>query len=124
MKRIIAAVAAVTAFIGVSAQNTRLLTADKHNEYGLVYTLPVTALRIEVTALRTVREAGPYWQYAKKYMGTDKVVREDSEQWQVKDVKVTPYGVADTERQYLMQLKPGALTYICCLLYTSDAADD
>ncbi len=113
MKRIIAAVAAVTAFTGVSAQNTRLLTADKHNEYGLVYTLPVTALRIEVTALRTVREAGPYWQYAKKYMGTDKVVREDSEQWQVKDVKVTPYGVADTGRQYLMQLKPGALTYIC-----------
>lgn len=37
-----------------SAQQTRLLTADKHNEYGLVYSLPITVLDIEVSAQRTV----------------------------------------------------------------------
>ena len=26
---------------GSSAQQTKILTADKHNEYGLVYTLPI-----------------------------------------------------------------------------------
>lgn len=95
-----------------TAQQTKILTADKHNEYGLVYTLPTTALDIEVTAERTVQKAGKYWQYAKRYIGTDKVVREDSESWKVVSVKVTPYGVPNTETQYLMQLKPGALTSI------------
>lgn len=95
------------------AQQTKILTADRHNEYGLVYTLPVTALRIDVTAQRTVRTAGPYFQYAKKYIGTDKVIKEDSESWVITDVKIYPYGVPDTENRYLMQLKSGAMTYIC-----------
>ncbi len=106
-------VAALAFFASAPAQQTRTLTADKHNEYGLVYSLPVTELRIEVTATKTVRKAGPYWKYAKKYIGTDKVVRDDGEEWTIDRVSVTPYGVADPESRWLMQLKPGATTYIC-----------
>lgn len=95
------------------AQQTKLLTADKHNEYGLVYTLPVTALEIEVTAERTVKKVGPYYQYAKKFIGTDKVIKEDSESWTITGVRVSPYGVPDNDNRYLMQLKSGAVTYIC-----------
>lgn len=94
------------------AQQTRLLTADKHNEYGLVYSLPVTALKIKVTAERTQRKAGSYFQYAKKFIGTDRVVKEDSEEWRITSVEVMTYGVPDSENQYLMQLKPGATTFI------------
>lgn len=112
MNKITTCVLLTAAVFGASAQQTRILTADKHNEYGLVYTLPNTALSIEVTAQRTLELAGPYWQYAKKYMGTDNVIREDAEKWEILRIKVTPYGVADRETQYLMQLKPGAMTYI------------
>ncbi len=108
---------AVAAILGcgnlVDAQQTKMLTADKHNEYGLVYTLPNTMLDIEITATRTVNKAGKYFQYAKKYLGTDNVIKSDSENWTITGVKVTPYGVPDEEEQYLMQLKPGALTSIC-----------
>lgn len=95
-----------------AAQQTRLLTADRHNEYGLVYTLPLTALRVEVTATRVERKAGPYYQYAKKYIGTDRVITEDADVWSITDVRVTPYGVPDPDNRYLMQLKPGAVTYM------------
>ena len=30
----------IAAPVSVEAQQTKILTADKHNEYGLVYTLP------------------------------------------------------------------------------------
>lgn len=100
------------AIFPASAQQTKILTAEKHNEYGLIYTLPVTALDVEVTAVREVRKAGPYYQYAKKYVGTDKVVKEDAELWTVESVKVRPYGIPDPEARYLMQLKPGATTFI------------
>lgn len=111
---ILSAIIAASALIPATAeaQQTKILTADKHNEYGLVYTLPTTALRIEVTATREIRKAGPYFQYAKKYVGTDKVIKEDSESWTINSVKVTPYGIPDPDRRYLMQLKSGATSYI------------
>lgn len=39
------------------AQETKRLTAEKHNEYGLIYSLPQTHLDIEVVA--TKRHAKP-----------------------------------------------------------------
>lgn len=111
--RTVLALAALAAFWSpVSAQQTKILTADKHNEYGLVYTLPVTALDIEVTAVREVRQGGPFYKYAKKYVGTSTVIAEDSESWTLESVKVRPYGVADPKNRYLMQLKPGSAAFI------------
>lgn len=113
LKRLAAVTLALAGMLfPVEAQQTKLLTADKHNEYGLVYTLPLTALEIEVTARRTVSKAGPYWQYAGKFIGTDDVVKNDSESWMITSVSVRPYGVPDEENRYLMQVKPGATTYI------------
>lgn len=93
-------------------QSTKVLTAEKSNEYGLVYSLPTTALEVEVTACHQVAKKGPFYPYAKKSIGTDKAIAEDYEKWEITDIKVTPYGVPDSETQYLMQLKPGALTSI------------
>lgn len=98
--------------VSTSAQQTKILTAEKHNEYGLVYTLPLTALQIEVTATREIRKAGPYYQYAKKYVGTDVVIKDNAEVWTIESVRVQPYGVPNQEARYLMQLKPGSTTYI------------
>ena len=58
----------------VEAQTTQKFTAAKHNEYGLVYSLPVTHVRIMVEAEKTVSKAGPFYKYAKKYLGIDNVV--------------------------------------------------
>lgn len=96
----------------INAQQTKILTADKHNEYGLIYSLPSTALNIRVTAVEETRKAGPFYPYAKKYAGTAEAVAEDSKEWRIESVTVTPYGVPDPEERYLMQLKPGALTII------------
>lgn len=94
------------------AQQTKVLTADKHNEYGLVYMLPTTGLEVTVTATHEKRQAGPYWQYAKKYTGSDRVIKEDADIWTIDKVSVRPFGVADQKKKYLMQLKPGATTFI------------
>lgn len=112
LKYFMAGIAAIASLFPVSAQQTKILTAEKHNEYGLIYTLPVTALDVEVTAVKETCKAGPYYQYAKKYVGTDKVVKEDAEVWTIKSVKVRPYGIPDPDARYLMQLKPGATTFI------------
>lgn len=90
------------------AQATRSLTADKTNDYGIVYSLPKTGLEITASATVTMTKAGPFYQYAAKFIGTDKVVREDGVKWTLGEVNLRPYGVADPEESYVMQLKPGA----------------
>lgn len=112
MKKTISALALLlTASLGWG-QATKVLTAEKSNDYGLVYSLPTTALEVEVTATHQVAKKGPYYLYAKKSIGTDKAVAEDYEKWQITNVTVRPYGVTDSSTQYLMQLRPGALTSI------------
>lgn len=111
MRKIIFMLACLVASSAM-AQSTKVLTAEKSNDYGLVYSLPTTALEVEVTASHQVGKKGPYYLYAKKSIGTDKAIAEDFEKWEILDVKVRPYGVSDSGTQYLMQLRPGALTSI------------
>lgn len=96
----------------MNAQQTKILTAEKHNEYGLVYTLPITAFKIDVVAVKETKKAGPFFKYAKKFAGDSKVIMEDSENWIIESVHVFPYGIPDDENRYLMQLKSGATTFI------------
>lgn len=110
-KTMTAMVCLLTALSGWS-QATKVLTAEKSNEYGLVYSLPTTALEVEVTATHEVGKKGPFYLYAKKSIGAEKAVAEDYEKWQITEIKVRPYGVPDASTQYLMQLRPGALTSI------------
>ncbi len=94
------------------AQRTQKFTADKNNEYGLTYELPTTKVRIYATALKTVKKAGPFWKYAKKYLGTTDVVTADSQTWTLTGVSLVSYGVPDPSQQYLMQFKSGQAPFI------------
>lgn len=98
--------------VSVNAQTTQKLSAAKHNDYGIVYSLPITHLTVEVEALQTVKKAGPYYNYAKKYLGTDDVVTEDSQTWELKGVKMYSYGVPDKSNEYLMQFKSGTTPFL------------
>ena len=112
MKKLLLSALIVSSALPVMAQQTKLLTAEKHNEYGLVYTLPKTAFEIEVVTVKETKVAGPFYQYAKKVISDSKVIAEDEVNWTIEEIRVKPYGIPDTENQYLMQLKPGALTYL------------
>ena len=111
MKKWILSICALVVFCA-SAQETQKLTAGKHNEYGLIYSLPTTALDIEVVATKTIRKAGPYYKYAEKYMGVKGAITENSESWELTAVKVYPFGIPNKEEQYLIQCKVGTTPFI------------
>lgn len=96
----------------IMAQQTKLLTAEKHNEYGLVYTLPSTAFEIQVVAVKEIKKAGDFSKYSKIFTADKDAIQEDSKTWTIETVRVTPYGVPNLENIYLMQLKAGATTFI------------
>lgn len=95
-----------------TAQSTQKFTAAKHNEYGLVYSLPITHIKITAEAEKTVCKAGPFYKYAKKYLGVNDIVTKDSETWVLKSVDMTAYGVPDPDNKYLMQFKSGSSPFL------------
>lgn len=112
MKRLIAITSAiVVASSAMMAQNTTKLTADKSNEYGIIFSLPVTHLKIEVLAKKTVYKAGPYYKYAQKYLGVSDVITKDSQKWDISEVYVTPFGMPDSTK-YLMKFKSGSAPFL------------
>ncbi len=89
----------------VSAQNTVKLSTAKANDYGIVYSLPRTHLDIQILAKRTTRKAGPFCQYAKKYLSTDDAIMEDNQDIEIEKVIITPYGEPEDTVKYLVQFK-------------------
>ncbi|MDD2961059.1 MAG: DUF4831 family protein [Muribaculaceae bacterium] len=94
------------------AQQTTKFTAAKHNEYGLVYSLPTTHVEVEIEAQKTTKTAGPYYKYAKKYLNIENPITEDSQEWKLVSVNVRSYGSADKKDQYLMQFKSGSSPFL------------
>ena len=107
MKRSIATLLMLTLFVGVMAQNAVKLTPEKFNDYALNYYLPYTTVEIELVASKTTYKAGPYYQYARKYLGTTDVITEDMEVWQLERATIVPRATADTENRYQLTFKAG-----------------
>lgn len=111
MKRSIFALSLMLAACSLNAQTTQKLTANKINEYGLIYTLPTTVLDVTVEAEKTVKQPGEFFRYAHKYLGIDPIT-EPSTTCTLKSVVVTPRGVADKDESYLVQFKSGSSPFI------------
>lgn len=103
----LAAVLSVGFTASLSAQTTQKLTANKSNDYGLIYNLPLTSIGVVVEAEREVKNPGDFFRYAKKYLNMDPV-KSRVETWSIKSVSITTQGVPDTKESYLVQFKAGA----------------
>ena len=73
-KLIALALAAIVPF-GAVAQTSQKITAGKATEYGLAYSLPVTALDITVEAELTEENPGEFYNYARRHLGDDSAIR-------------------------------------------------
>jgi hypothetical protein len=74
----------------------------------VIYGLPQTAMKVEVTAVKRVKKAGPFYRYAEKYLNITNVVVEDQEEWVLKLVNVVPIGKADVSKLFAIRMSgPG-----------------
>ena len=109
MKRIIPLLGLLLA-LNATAQETVKTTANKFNGYGIVYSLPTTAIDLQVTTTRSVEKVGPFSKYAQKYLGVAPTVTQNRTVWTMDKVTAVPKGIPDPEQQYAIQLKSGNQT--------------
>ena len=95
---------ACTLTTGASAQNINRLEKGQEIPDGVViYSLPLTTIRLDVEAICETYTPGPYCQWAKKYLGID-VPQEAGVSYTLSRVEMTPYLEADRSCSYIINL--------------------
>ncbi len=112
MKHYLLILAAACVGLNAAAQKTEKLTASKGNDYGLVYTLPKTAVDITVETETTVKARGEFANYARMRLGIDNAVTEPSTRVTVKSITISTRGVPDSDNRWIAQFKPGSTVSI------------
>lgn len=110
--KLIALALAAIVPLGALAQTSQKITAGKATEYGLAYSLPVTALDITVEAELTEENPGEFYNYARRHLGDDSAIRKASKSAKVKSVTITPRGVANPDNRWLAQFKSGSTPFM------------
>lgn len=75
---------------------------------GATYFLPKTSLRFVVKTTCTTRHAGPYAQYAERFLGIKDVAREDFDSWTLDSVTAVPYSTPDERQAYTVTFNPNS----------------
>lgn len=115
-KSIIISLLAIGALSGFS-QTTQRFTASKSNDYGVVYSLPLTVLDITIETKHTRLTPGEFYNYSRKHLAIDNAIKEPSTSAEVVSVTITPRGVADPENRWQVQFKAGSTPW---MLLTAD----
>jgi len=83
------------------------MSATKSTDYGVSYSLPKTVLVIHANFEKITKKAGPFAQYAEKYLGVkdQSVVFEDQIYYSLKAIHVKCKGIVDINASYLVEFK-------------------
>lgn len=72
---------------------------------GVCYYLPRTAFRVTIEAEKTITRPGDLHRYAERYLRMSEVSSAERVQWNITNIKLEPYGVADVRKVYSIKLK-------------------
>lgn len=71
---------------------------------GVTYYLPRTELVVTLQAKRVTKKPGDFKEYAARYLRVDDAVQEETTEWSLEGVWITPVGVPDKDKVYSVVL--------------------
>lgn len=90
----------------MSAQKTVKVNAIKANDYGVVYSLPITSFEITLLVKKSTYQRGDFYPFAQRYLAIDNPVTENRVVYSLEDVSVVNKGVADKNNSYMISFRP------------------
>ncbi|SHF88589.1 DUF4831 family protein [Dysgonomonas macrotermitis] len=90
---------------GLHAQETVKMSAVRSNNYGVVYSLPKTAITVKAQATKTTRKAGEFFEYAQQYLNIANPITQDEVIYTLTDISAEVSGVADKEKSYQVEFR-------------------
>lgn len=81
------------------SDETPTIVEPVYNE-GLIYSLPQKGFQVNIKAKRVVQVAGPYANYAQKYLGITDAVTSDGEKWEIVAIWLEDYTEPDANATF------------------------
>lgn len=91
--------------LSVSAQTEITSYSPGVTADGITYFLPKTQLRIVITAIKRHLIPGEFSGYAQRYLRIDDAIQSEYDSWEIENIKIYPYGVADKTKAYSIKNK-------------------
>ncbi len=90
-----------------AAQTSQKITAGKASDYGLTYSLPLTALDIYLEAEISDEKPGEFYNYARRHLGITDAITAAKRSAKLKSVTIVPRGIPDADNRWTAQFKNG-----------------
>ena len=88
-----------------TAQKTVRVNAIKANDYGVVYSLPVTSFEVTLTIKKSTYQRGDFYTFAQRYLAIDNPVIENSVVYSLEDINVVNRGIPDKNNSYMVAFR-------------------
>lgn len=82
---------------------------------GITYFLPQTAIDITIDVQKVTYTPGDFCHYANRYLRSQGISSTPETYWEIKDIRITPVGVADPQKMYSIKLKDRSLAALVSL---------
>lgn len=66
----------------------------------IIYSLPKTAINIKIETEEIYNQKGPFYKYAKKYFGTDDVIKSDQTEYKISKISIETAPIRDNKNIY------------------------
>lgn len=110
MKKQIFLIHSLLLIVGISfAQiNVSHVTSDLDvsSKQGIFYALPATLIQVNLKVTKTEYIAGPYAQYASKYLDLENVITDDYNNYEIVEARLNTTAVPDPDHIYFAELNP------------------
>jgi hypothetical protein len=110
----------VSCSLNYQISSTNIQDLSRFQEYGFIYALPVTRMKVKMTVTQNIHVPGPYRDYAEKYLGIKNVDEIPDTEWCMEDIQIEPVTEPDPEHIYSVQDRWGKLTKEKILQFTSN----
>lgn len=96
----------------LTAQTAQKLTATKANDYGLIYSLPLTVVDVTLEVEITREIPGEFCNYARKYLNVSDPIMHKNSSARLLKVYLNTRGIPDEENKWVVQFKSGSSPFI------------
>jgi len=104
MKQTISLIVLLLCTAPMTAQtNVERVVPTRATGNGIIYSLPKTALIINVEVTKVTQKAGPYYRYADRYLGIKEVITEDAIYYELGRVVLVSKGIPDPSQTYKIE---------------------
>ncbi|MCD4663867.1 MAG: DUF4831 family protein [Bacteroidales bacterium] len=111
-------------FIGNAQVNVHHVTGETNinDKQGIFYSLPRTLVKVDIVVEKTEYFAGPYAEYASKYLDMDGVITSDYNEYKIADAKLSSLSEPDPDQYYFIEIDEKAAKENKSLIFSLSAA--